>query len=146
VKHDDTEETLMSTFGKELIQSAKEARAFARGEADGKAFRVRVPQEVDVRALRAKLDMTQAAFADRFGFDVSAVRDWEQKRRQPDRSARVLLTVIDHSPDVVDAALRSAHSSSGRRAATGTRTARAGRSASKASRPAGRSAKASARN
>jgi putative transcriptional regulator len=134
----------MSTFGKELIQSAKEARAFARGEADGKAFRIRVPQEVDVRALRAKLDMTQAAFADRFGFDVSAVRDWEQKRRRPDRSARVLLTVIDHSPDVVDAALKSAFSSGKRKTSAGARSARTGRSTGKAPRPAGRAAKARA--
>jgi hypothetical protein len=55
-----------------------------------------------------------------------------------------LLTVIDHSPDVVDAALRSALSSAGRRTTAGARTARAGRSSGKASRPAGRSAKARA--
>ncbi len=97
----------MSVFGKELIQSAKEARAFARGEADASKFRVHVPKEIDVRALRAKLGMSQSDFADRFGFNVSAVREWEQKRRHPDRSARVLLTVINHSPDVVDEALKA---------------------------------------
>jgi putative transcriptional regulator len=97
----------MSTFGKELLQSAKEARAFARGEADDSEYRVHVPEEIDVRALRRRLGMSQAAFAGRFGFNVTAVREWEQMRRRPDRSARVLLTVINHSPELVDAALKS---------------------------------------
>jgi putative transcriptional regulator len=33
------------------------------------------------------------------------VRDWEQKRRRPEASARVLLKVIEHRPEAVDAAL-----------------------------------------
>jgi len=33
------------------------------------------------------------------------VRDWEARRRRPDRSARVLLAVIDYKPDVVEEAL-----------------------------------------
>lgn len=120
----------MSTFGKELVQSAKEARAFARGEADASAYRVHVPQDIDVRALRTGLGMSQAAFAGRFGFDVSAVREWEQERRHPDRSARVLLTVISHSPEVVDEALKANISTSPETAARTTSKPRhAGRTA-----------------
>lgn len=107
----------MSTFGKELIQSAKEARAFARGEANESEYRVHVPEEVDVRALRVRLGMSQSMFAGRFGFDITAVREWEQRRRRPDRSARVLLTVINHSPELVEAALKSSVSVGGPKAA-----------------------------
>lgn len=120
----------MSTFGKELVQSAKEARAFARGEADASEYRVHVPQDIDVRALRTGLGMSQAAFAGRFGFDVSAVREWEQERRHPDRSARVLLTVISHSPEVVDEALKASISTSPKTAArTTSKPKHAGRTA-----------------
>lgn len=95
----------MTAFGKKLIQSAKEAQAFARGEADVSNYRIRVPQEINIKALRTRIGMTQADFANRFGFPIATLRDWEQNRRKPDQSARVLLAVIDHDPDFVQSAL-----------------------------------------
>ena len=56
---------------------------------------------MDVRSVRRKRGLTQQAFADTFGFTVGAVRDWEQGRKRPDRAARVLLAVIQTSPEVV---------------------------------------------
>jgi putative transcriptional regulator len=49
--------------------------------------------------------LSQEAFALRFGFSPAAVRDWEQRRRQPEQAARTLLLVIDYNPDVVTEAL-----------------------------------------
>jgi len=40
-----------------------------------------------------------------FGFDVLAMQDWEQSRRQPERAARVLLTIIAHEPKAANRAL-----------------------------------------
>jgi len=60
---------------------------------------------VDVKAIRAKLKLSQGAFAERFGFSVATVQDWEQRRRSPEASARVLLTVIDREPEAVQRAL-----------------------------------------
>ena len=34
--------------------------------------------------------LTQEAFAKLYGFSPGAVRDWDQGRRQPGRSARIL--------------------------------------------------------
>ena len=76
----------MSKFGKELVQSAKEALAIARGEAEPAG--IYVPSDVDVAAIRKRLGLSQAKFAERFGFSASAVRDWEQHRRRPDSAAR----------------------------------------------------------
>ena len=64
-----------------------------------------VPERVDVRATRKALGLSQEAFAARFGFTVHAVREWEQGRRQPERSARVLLKVIQKEPEAVRRAL-----------------------------------------
>jgi putative transcriptional regulator len=47
----------------------------------------------------------QTAFAARFGFSTAAVGDWEQGRRQPEASARVLLTVMERDPEAVMRAL-----------------------------------------
>jgi putative transcriptional regulator len=69
---------------------------------------VRVPGEIDVRAVRARLKLSQAKFAARFGLDIRALQDWEQHRRNPDRATRVLLTVIDKNPKAVERALADA--------------------------------------
>jgi putative transcriptional regulator len=55
----------------------------------------------DTRAIRARLALSQEAFAARFGLSVWTVRDWEQRRRAPDGPARVLLKVIAANPDLV---------------------------------------------
>ncbi|NTU45767.1 MAG: transcriptional regulator [Chlorobiaceae bacterium] len=94
----------MSKAGSKLIKSASQALAYARGEIS-EGFIAHVPEEVDVKSIRTRLGLTQPEFSLRFGFDVRAVQDWEQKRRQPDRSARILLTVIAHEPEAVSRAL-----------------------------------------
>jgi putative transcriptional regulator len=40
-----------------------------------------------------------------FGLDVRAIQDWEQGRRHPDRSTRILLRVIEKEPAAVERAL-----------------------------------------
>lgn len=95
----------MSRLGKRLIKVAKSARAIAGGEAKPATYKVHVPADVDVRAIRTKLKMSQNAFAARFGILPSTLRDWEQNRRHPDGAARVLLMVIDKEPDAVSRAL-----------------------------------------
>src|SRR5260370_32644341 len=98
------ERSVMSKSGARLVKGAKEARACARGEiADG--FVVRVPDDFDVKALRKKLKCSQSEFSRRFGFAIDAVQDWEQRRRTPDRTARILLTVIAREPEAVTRAL-----------------------------------------
>ncbi len=94
----------MSRAGDRILSSARQALAFARGETT-EGFIVHVPKQVDVKDIRAKTGLTQAAFARRFGFTAAAVRDWEQGRRQPEQAARVLLLVIAHNPDAVTEAL-----------------------------------------
>lgn len=61
--------------------------------------------EVDIRALRQRLALTQAEFAIRFGLELDTVQSWEQGRNPPDPAARVLLKVIEQNPEAVDAAL-----------------------------------------
>jgi putative transcriptional regulator len=92
--------------GTRILQSVQRARAFARGEKK-RGFVVHVPEEVDVRAIRERLGLTREEFATRFGFAKATVQDWEQQRRQPERSARVLLKVIQHEPEAVQRALAS---------------------------------------
>jgi putative transcriptional regulator len=93
------------TFGKELIQSAEEALAIADGRAEPAA--VFIPETVYVAAIRKRQKLSQAAFAKRYGLPEGTIKDWEQKRRQPDRAAILLLKVIEQAPDMVARAIRA---------------------------------------
>jgi len=94
----------MSKAGKRILASVRKVRAFARGEAR-EGFVVHVPDEVNVRAIRKRLALSRVEFANRFGFSADAVKEWEIGRRKPDRSARVLLKIVEHEPDAVRRAL-----------------------------------------
>jgi DNA-binding transcriptional regulator YiaG len=77
------------------------AMAAALGEL-GVAAEVRRPPEVDVKAIRTRLGLTQKEFAARFGLDVDSIQNWEQGRFEPDRSSRILLKIIELNPKSVD--------------------------------------------
>jgi putative transcriptional regulator len=58
-----------------------------------------------VKKIRQRLGLSQEAFAQTYGFALSAVRDWEQGRRKPERSARILLKIVEKEPAAVTRAL-----------------------------------------
>ena len=93
----------MPRAGDSVLRGAREALAYAQGTREG--FVAHVPEDVDVKAVRRGMGLSQARFAARFGFSLSALRNWEQNRRQPDLAARAFLTVIMHEPEAVERAL-----------------------------------------
>lgn len=71
-------------------------------DASPKAVRpVHPPGGINVRGIRAKLGLTQEAFAARYGFAVGTLRDWEQGRTRPEPATCTLLLVIERDPDLV---------------------------------------------
>jgi putative transcriptional regulator len=98
-------EQQMSSLGKRLGKSAKEARTIARGEADASTYKVFVPAKIDVKAIRARRGLTQEGFCIKYGLSIASLRDWEQGRFSPDPTARAYLTIIDRAPEAVEKAL-----------------------------------------
>ena len=99
--------TKRTPLGNEVEEALGEVLAHIRGEIDLPCRIVDDPTAERIRALRKRLKLSRQKFADRFGLDARALQDWEQGRRVPDRSARVLLTVIDREPEAVVRALAS---------------------------------------
>jgi putative transcriptional regulator len=97
-----------STVGASILRGLEQAIAIANGTADTSQYTVHVPAEIDVRAIRSRLGMTQEQFAMRFGFSVNTLRHREQGRRAPEGPTRAYLLVIDREPEAVQKALRSA--------------------------------------
>ncbi len=94
-----------SALGRRLIAGLDEAAACLPGEITFTEYEIAVPEQADVPGLRAKLGLSQARFARAFGLDVATVAAWEQGRRRPDRTARILLAVIAREPEAVRWAL-----------------------------------------
>ena len=101
------EEKAMSKVADSIRRGLREAVAYAEGKADERAYRVHVPAKIDVKAIRASLDMTQEEFAGRFGFSVNTLRHWEQGSRQPEGATRAYLLVIERAPKAVQKALQA---------------------------------------
>src|SRR5882762_2954010 len=96
----------MKTQFDQMMDGLNDVEAFLAGDKEG--FKAHVPHDVDVKAIRNKLRMTQARFSDTFGFSLDAIKHWEGGRRTPEAPARTLLTVIDKNPAAVLSALNPA--------------------------------------
>jgi putative transcriptional regulator len=59
----------------------------------------------EVRTIRRRRGLSQAAFSARYGLNLRTLQDWEQGRAQPDGPARAYLLVIDREPRAVERAL-----------------------------------------
>jgi putative transcriptional regulator len=97
----------LSRVADDIRHGLEDALAFVEGQADASAFRVHVPETVDVKAIRAKLRMTRQDFAARFGFNINTLRHWERGMRQLKGPARAYLRVIERAPKAVQVALSS---------------------------------------
>jgi putative transcriptional regulator len=92
------------TAGERMIESARQALAFAKGERNH-GCEVHVPEDIDVRAIREKISLSQGEFAKLFGLSKRTLEHWEYGRRVPSGPARAFLTVIAREPDAVRRAL-----------------------------------------
>jgi putative transcriptional regulator len=94
-----------AALGRSILRGVRQALDYERGQLKGEAEVYEVPPAVDVRKVRAKTGLSQAEFANRYGFNRRSLQDWEQGRRMPDSAARAYLLVIAHNPAAVDEAL-----------------------------------------
>jgi len=92
------------TAGQRMIESARQALAFAKGE-ESHGCEVHVPDDIDVKAIREKISLSQGEFAKLFGLSKRTLEHWEHGRRVPSGPARAFLTVIAREPDAVRRAL-----------------------------------------
>lgn len=91
-----------------ILRGLEQALAVAEGRAKpARVHVVRVPA-IDVKALRAKLDMSQEEFARHFALPLANVRNWEQGRTEPTGPARTLLLIIDREPKAALRAIKQA--------------------------------------
>ncbi len=83
----------------ELLDSVREGGAILRGEKEpARRFDVAAP---DVKQIRERYELSQSEFATLLGVSIKTLQNWEQGRRAPHGSARVLLLVAARHPEAV---------------------------------------------
>lgn len=78
-----------------IAAGLNDAIAFAEGD----GARGKIVAGPDIKAIRGKAKLSQAAFAEKLHISPATLRDWEQGRRMPEGSARTLLGMVDADPD-----------------------------------------------
>ncbi|MCE2450535.1 MAG: transcriptional regulator [Candidatus Latescibacteria bacterium] len=86
----------MTKAGEELIKAATEALEITRGKADPESYRVHLPNEINARLIRSRLNMSQGVFAKTFGIDI---------RTLPTGPAQALLKIIYREPEAAKSAI-----------------------------------------
>lgn len=85
----------------EIIAGLNEFQAWRNGKRSLRVHKVELPKAADVQGIRHKLKLSQDAFAAFMSVSVGTLRNWEQRRREPQGPARAFLHVASTDPRAV---------------------------------------------
>lgn len=85
-------------IGQEILDGILEIKANKSGQGELRTHPLKEPAAPQV--IRAKLNLSQSAFAGLMGVSLRTVQDWEQGRRKPSGPAEALLRIAEQKPEV----------------------------------------------
>jgi putative transcriptional regulator len=91
-----------------ILEGLKEAIEWKRGTLALETVNLDPMPASKIKEIRKRYAKSTKAFEKRFGIPASTMNNWEQGRRKPDPAARLLLKVIDQSPEAVEKAVQAA--------------------------------------
>ena len=88
----------------ELKQGLREMKAHREGKVTLKTTEVDIPPPIKmsktkIQKIRKGTNFSQPIFARVLGVNVSTYQNWEQGRSEPNAQAKLLLEMVDKSPD-----------------------------------------------
>ena len=92
----------MSKLAEDIVEGFKEYAAHVRGEIKLRTRTYLIPYQVDIKALRTRLGMSQSEFSAKFAFNPRTLQDWEQGRAKPDAAVLAYLNIIDKRPTIIE--------------------------------------------
>ncbi len=85
-------------IGMEILEGIREIKAHKAGQLTLRTHKLSQP--APPQKIRAKLRLSQAAFAALMGVSLRTVQDWEQGRRKPSGPAEALMRIAEQHPEV----------------------------------------------
>lgn len=95
------------SFYDDLMQSLTEVKDHLEGKITLRTETLPRPEPLhisadEVKASRARLNLSQAVFAQRLHTSVKTYQGWEQGKSTPNPQATLLLRLVEQSPQVVE--------------------------------------------
>ena len=84
--------------GQEILEGIRDIKAHKAGKKNLRTHTLKEPAPPQM--IRAKLMLSQSAFAGLMGVSLRTVQDWEQGRRKPSGPAAALLRIAEQKPKV----------------------------------------------
>lgn len=85
-------------IGLEILEGIQEIKADKAGKLKLGTRQLKLP--APPQKIRARLQLSQAAFAGMMGVSLHTIQDWEQGRREPSGPAKALLRIAEQHPEV----------------------------------------------
>ncbi len=85
-------------IGMEILEGIQAIKDHKSGRKHLRTHTLKAP--ASPREIRARMGVSQAAFAGMMGVSVRTVQDWEQGRRRPSGPAEALLRIAEQKPEV----------------------------------------------
>ena len=85
-------------IGQEILDGIQEIKAFKNGLGELRTHKLSAPSPP--QEIRARMKLSQSAFAGLMGVSLRTVQDWEQGRRKPSGPAEALLRIAEQKPEV----------------------------------------------
>ena len=86
-------------IGQEILDGIRDIKAHKAGEKSLRTHTLSAPASPQV--IRARLKLSQSAFAALMGVSLRTIQDWEQGRRTPTGPAMNLLRLYDAMPEAI---------------------------------------------
>jgi putative transcriptional regulator len=82
----------------EILEGLREVKAYKAGQMNLRTHSLKHP--APPKTIRARLNLSQEAFAGLLGVSLRTVQDWEQGRRKPSGPAEALLRIAEQHPEI----------------------------------------------
>ena len=78
--------------------------SFTKKELDSLGIKIPKVQftSEQIKQIRKQMNLSQLVFAKLLNVSLSSIRQWEQGKRKPSGSTKILLELLDKSPNILD--------------------------------------------
>ncbi len=103
--------TIKNALGETVNELIKSKIKTSFSEKELKALGVEIPKvEInakDIQEIRSRINLSQSVFAKVLNVSPSSVRQWEQGKRTPSGSTKILLELLKENPNILNYRIES---------------------------------------
>ncbi len=103
--------TIKNAIGETVNELIKSNIKTSFSEKELKSLGIKIPEvkinAKDIQEIRNRINLSQSVFAKVLNVSPSSVRQWEQGKRTPSGSTKILLELLKENPDILNYRIKS---------------------------------------